>query len=569
MENKDLEVKDQIEGEIYTQSQEDTKKLFDSKKKAIIIASSATILSLIIAAVLIVVFVFNYTFPVYLITYRNINDLKVEYTLDSTYSYVENINYDDYLKGVEEKIIKDGTYISNLNDLNDDPKNNGEVLNTLFYNISQQDGGTIVFDESVVTTPLTLYDDLTIVIMHDVEVSLPTYDYVVANNISYEQTPALFYAYDVENIKITGPGTLNGNGVSYTNEAEVTTPLMPLDEFNLKDRVLEARKRIRKAKDILRPHVIYFNDCEDIEINNICIKEAATWTVKLENSKDIHIKDVVINNNIHVQNADGIDIVSSQNVNVDHCFIATADDGVCIKSNGEEDVKNIKVNRCSIMSLANCFKIGTETSKNITGISLTNCYFFIPQIVGGYAGIAIESADGANISDVYIDNISMKGISSPLLIWLGNRLDVKNGSIGKVGSIRDVSISNVTCEDVEMPSAVTGCVVNNKSYYVQDLRLANFDVKYRQTNEKLNVGPKDFENGMSGYPEITRVLHQYVISHENSIYYDLPVYGLFVRHAKSIKVINFKVQQRQGSTLAKDNITNENDRYDTEKVFIR
>ena len=334
---------------------------------------------------------------------------------------------------------------------------------------------------------------------------------------------------------------------------------------------MEARKRLREAKDSeqVRPHSVMFENCSNIKVQNIRFTDAAFWTVNILDSNNVTFKDVVIDNNIHVANADGIDIVSSQKVKITHCFIATADDGLCIKSHGTEKCEDISIDRCSVLSMANNFKIGTESSQDVEKVSVTNCYFFMPDnVVGGYSGIAVESADGANVSDVYVDNIYMKGISSPVLIWLGNRLNKKNGSSGKMGSMTDITISNITANDVEMASAVTGCVHNNKTYYVKKVELANFNITYRNTGENLSVGAADYEKSMNGYPDITRVLHNYIINHETSVYDDMPVYGLFARHVDGLKVYNLNVTPRSCNTLPRDNITQAKDRYDVLNVKV-
>lgn len=47
---------------------------------------------------------------------------------------------------------------------------------------------------------------------------------------------------------------------------------------------------------------------------------------------------MVIDDNRHVANSDGVDINASDNVLVDHCFISCADDGIVIKNPIRTDV---------------------------------------------------------------------------------------------------------------------------------------------------------------------------------------------------------------------------------------
>ena len=59
---------------------------------------------------------------------------------------------------------------------------------------------------------------------------------------------------------------------------------------------------------------------------------------------------------------------------------------------------------------------------------------------------------------------------------------------------------------------------------------------------------------MNGYPEITRVSHNYFISHEMSAYHDLPVYGLYLRYVDGLTIDNFNVISRKCSQLELWNI---------------
>ena len=543
------------------------------KKRAIIISVStvATLIVLFALAMWLWFFIVNY--PVITITHKNIDDLKKDYTLTENGQYVANINYDDYLvdNSQMESIFSEKVYLSQSGVLE---SNTAAQNTTIIQDIidSHDKGITIIVDGNYKIKSLQLKSKTTLEIKKDCSLIGPYYE-------DNAKVTAIIYAKDAKEINIIGPGTIVGNGESFTNEAQDETILKPLLAFNVKERVLEARKRIRSKKTDDRPHILFLDNCSDVTVQGVRLYQAANWTCKILDSNDVTFKDVVIDNNIHVANADGIDIVSSQKVKVIHCFIATADDGVCIKANGNENVDDVTVDRCSILSMANNFKIGTETSKDVKKVSVTNCYFFMPDnVVGGYAGVAIESADGSNVYDVYVDNIYMKGISSPALIWLGYRLDTNNGSDGKtVGSINKVTISNITATNVEMASAVTGCIRNDKTYYVQNVELANFNVTYRNTPENLDIGEADFEYSMGGladkvfkqgYPEITRVLHKYTTSHEASDYKDMPVYGLFARHVTGIKVYNLNVTPRSCNELPRDNITQAKDRYDVLEVKV-
>lgn len=84
------------------------------------------------------------------------------------------------------------------------------------------------------------------------------------------------------------------------------------------------------------------------------------------------------------------------------------------------------------------------------------------------------------------------------------------------------------------------------------MTLKNFDVTYRSATSDLKIYKGDSVYcgalNMNGYPEITRVSHIYLINHELSFYWDLPVYGLYVNHAEGVGVENFNVIPRPDET---------------------
>lgn len=351
----------------------------------------------------------------------------------------------------------------------------------------------------------------------------------------------VIFAENAGNITVTGGGTIDGCGESYTFEPQCVEPLYALKYFNLYTRVIESRKRLRKAKPVNRPSIIHFRNCNNIKVNNIVLKDASFWTFHLDNCENTEIFNLVINNQMHIANTDGIDVSGGKNVSIHHTFIATADDGIVIKS-PENPVKNVNVQDSVISSFANCFKIGTETKYDIEDIKVDGCYFFMPDgITGGYSGIAVETADGSIISNVSISNIEMHGVSAAFLVWAGKRMKYGQMPIGK---IQNVTIENITADNIELPSAINGTKDEQGGMCIKNVTVRNVTAQYRDTNECLSIMHKVPEISLSDYPEITRVAHIYFHSHEMSRYWDLPCYGLYIRNSEP-KTDNFNCIPRR------------------------
>ena len=460
-----------------------------------------------------------------------------KYTTDPTGSWITNIPYEDYIRPCAPagKCV-----IANIS-RSASGESNSRIINEEMESLSASGGGTLVIPEGEYKiTSVALKSNVTLFISKGAKLIALSYD--ERADLKKNDTPdhigdGVILAQNAENIRITGGGTICGNGISYTDEPENEKPLYALQAFNTYKRVIEARNRIRFGKqNCKRSYLMLIKDCKNVVIDDIVLNESAFWTLVVNGCENVDINHIVIDNHMHVANTDGIDVLFSKNVNIANCFIATADDGICLKPvNG--GIRSVSVSNCVVSSCANCFKIGTETAFDITDIRVENCKFFMPQgMTYGYSGIAVESADGSNVSNVEINNIAMDGISSPILIWLGKRLRHGNSQIGSVKNIR---ISNVNAVNTELPSAVTGCRTEEKIYPVESVVLENISAVYRDTDEALNINYNVPEWSLGDYPDIVRVSHIYKDSHENSDYWDLPCYGIFVRYAENVDVSGY------------------------------
>ncbi len=473
-----------------------------------------------------------------------------------SYSVPESGIQKDYVQSIpagylyEEKPGGDYTVFDTKGEV--DIEKNTKLLNSMIETSSENGGGTVYIPEGrhVVST-VVLKSNINLMVDGD----LVSADYEQNKAAETKLTHGFIYADNAENITICGSGRICGSGATFCEEAEVPDSLLPLENFHLKTYVMEFRKRIRFEKeDSGRVNLVQISNCKNIDIHNIELYESAAWTCHLLQCDDVKISNLVINNNYHVANTDGIDIACSRNVDVNHCFIATGDDGICIKADGQGDIENINVSDCKVMSLANCFKIGTTVYRDVKNVTVKDCEFFMEDTTGGYAGISIQSDCGATVSDITVENIKMNGITSAFLLWLGNRNDTTPGEL------KDITLRNITAEDVQLPSAITGVLVDGTNYTVKNVTLENIDITYRDSQENICTRKAGAGySAMDGYPEITRVSHRYIISHEFSFYWELPVYGLYVRNTDGLTVSNLSVTPRTCNERPRDNITNESD----------
>ena len=93
-------------------------------------------------------------------------------------------------------------------------------------------------------------------------------------------------------------------------------------------------------------------------------------------------------------------------------------------------------------------KCGTESNGGFINVTISNCVF------EGCLGYALESVDGALLEDFTITNTTMRDLySGPIFMRLGARLRGPKEST-KVGTMRRVLISNLTCFNAPLPGSI-------------------------------------------------------------------------------------------------------------------
>ncbi|MCD7796126.1 MAG: glycosyl hydrolase family 28 protein [Clostridiales bacterium] len=242
-----------------------------------------------------------------------------------------------------------------------------------------------------------------------------------------KKTKAILQAKDVKDITLTGGGSIKGNG-TYFDRRPVTDSNMtsPANYINVIEMRWDYRTQLGFAHPSKYGGIVVLENCENVKSSNFTLEDSPHWTFKISNCDNVTVEDVVINNNRNVANSDGFDIAGSSNVNIRHCFISTADDGIVIKNaiwlGNREAMKNISVTDCEIISRTNAVKVGTETTYDISNITVSNCRLFMTDLYpGSMSGISLETCDGTALSNVNISNITMNRCTCPIFIRLANR----------------------------------------------------------------------------------------------------------------------------------------------------
>ncbi len=458
--------------------------------------------------------------------------------------FYKNIPYEKYINN-DFMCPADNVYtITEYGAISDDSSiNNAFYINSTIEKCSVNGGGVVVVSGGN-------YHSGTIYLKSNVILYIEKESSIIASHNNYDYTEnSLIYADNCQNVAIVGPGKICGEGNYFSLKPYLKPQTEPfknaLDVWGLRQ---EYRKRIRFPHKSKYGYLVLFKNCKNIKLNNLILENSAMWTVNINSSYNVDISNVVINNNRHVANTDGIDICGSSNVVIKNCFISTADDGIALKNNmsvatsGDDGLiiknnldvackkgmRNICIHDCEVVSCTNAFKIGTETSLDIIDVTVENCKFYLNDIYpAGVSGISIESCDGAKVSNIKISDIEIDSMACPLFIRLCNRNGDKKDYLDGKGEINNIYVKNIIAKNIEIPVMIMG--ISNQ--IIKDVNLQNFDLKYADGKDYFDLRFKIPEQEKE-YPECNR-------------FRNINAYGIFVRHADNVILKDFNVLPRR------------------------
>jgi hypothetical protein len=344
---------------------------------------------------------------------------------------------------------------------------------------------------------------------------------------------AFLFAEGVDDIAITGKGTINGSGDS--------------PEFNLGNDDTPASR--------LRPCMLLIVNSKHITLQDLTLTNSAYWLQNYLGCEYLTLKGLTIYNQSNY-NQDAIDI-DAKHVLITDCKIDADDDGICLKSHSKDFiVEDVTVRNCSIASNCNAIKFGTASKGGFKNINISNCTIqkasadhirqwqknlqFIGQPVTVISGIAIESVDGGVISQVSISDIKMRDVQTPIFIVLGNRGHKQIGDknfystgTGKVNAQNAGSINNITIKNIEAISysKMSSSITAFPGVYVENVHLSNITLN-NMGNGTLAEADKPLMENPTAYPE-------------NRMYGQVyPSSGFYIRHVKNISLTNLKFTLR-------------------------
>ena len=343
---------------------------------------------------------------------------------------------------------------------------------------------------------------------------------------------ALIMADGAEGIRITGCGTIDGQGLQLA---------LNIDSLHHTGERLDPNynQRRQRPSETARPKLFFLHGCKDVLVEGVKLRSSANWGLSLHLCENVTLRNLDIENRAYWNN-DGIDLTDCKHVLVADCKINSADDGVCLKSyHADSECFDIEVARCDIRSSASAVKFGTASWGGFRKIHIHDI-----KVEDTFrSAIAIECVDGGITDNILVERIDAKNTGNALFIRLGQRAGER------ASVLKNVTIRHLKCEvpfgrpDINYdlrgpevdyfhnihPAPICGI----PGHPIENVTLEDIQIQYPGRATKgmayMPLWRKgDVPEQIDKYPEFT-------------MFGELPSWGLYLRHIRNITLKNVRL----------------------------
>src|SRR5262245_46536115 len=237
----------------------------------------------------------------------------------------------------------------------------------------------------------------------------------------------LIYAFEQENIAVTGSGTLDGsasdqNWWKWTRRSEGTEALARASVRKLLDfgeRGVPVKDRIFGKGEYLRPNFIQPYRSRNILIEGIKITNSPMWEIHPVLSTNITVRKVQISS--HGPNNDGCNPESSRDVLIEDCVFDTGDDCIAIKSGRNNDGRRIGVPSENIIVRNSTMKdghggvvMGSEISGGVRNVFVEGCKMDSPNLERALR-FKSNAVRGGVVENIFMRNVEIGRVAEAIV----------------------------------------------------------------------------------------------------------------------------------------------------------
>jgi polygalacturonase len=346
---------------------------------------------------------------------------------------------------------------------------NTEAFRAAVAACAQAGGGRIVVPEGrFLTGPIHLRSNVNLHVQRGgtVAFSQNPSDYLPAVFTRWEGMEMmgyspLIYAFEQENVAVTGEGTLDGQGdethwwpwkgpwKTHPEWANGNTQKAARDRLGeMVEAGVPVEQRVFTEGSYLRPQFIQPYRCRNVLIEGVTLLRSPMWEINPVLCTNVTVRGVQIQT--HGPNNDGCNPESCRDVLIEGCTFDTGDDCIAIKSGRNADGRrinvpseNIIVRNCRMKQGHGGVTLGSEISGHVRNVFVEECQMDSP-VLDRALRFKNNALRGGILENVYVRNVTVGQVADAVL---SVDLFYEEGQSGPfVPVVRNVELRNVTSQ---------------------------------------------------------------------------------------------------------------------------
>lgn len=226
------------------------------------------------------------------------------------------------------------------------------------------------------------------------------------------------YAWDAENVAITGEGLIDGRGKEFFGR-------------------FQPKGRFWPKPACPRPRMVQFVRCRNVRLEGVTFEDSPGWTMLIRLCEDVCVDGIFVNADQRIINSDGIDFDGCRRVKVTRSRFLTGDDCLILRAmrepGSEERIvcEDVEVSDCDLDSTCQVIRMGCPSDDIIRHARFRNIR------ARGQNGINFDypvrylrpTDEGyMNISDIVFENFSGDFMGTAIRIVAAPGVKLRNVS---------------------------------------------------------------------------------------------------------------------------------------------
>lgn len=402
--------------------------------------------------------------------------------------------------------------------VSDGKKMNTKAFADAIKACSESGGGVVLVPEGkYLTGPIHLLSNVNFHLSKNSEILFSTHkrEYLPVVHTSYEgmefmNYSPLIYAYQQENIALTGKGIFNGQadnenwwpwsgaeryGHKNGEVQQRDTHNLPRLSQMVEEGVPVNERIFGKGHQFRVPFFEPF-DCNNILIKDVKFIKAPFWVMHPIKSTNVTVDGVTVES--HGPNNDGCNPEYSKNVYIKNCLFDTGDDCIAIKSGRDNDGRRVRISSENIV-VEDCVMkdghggvvMGSEISGGVRNVYVRNCEMNSPNLDRAIR-IKTNTRRGGTIENIFVKDLKVVQVKEAVL-KINTHYGIYDNQEGEhMPIIKNIFLENVNVEN----GGKYGILIKGREESpVTGIHLKNVTIKKTETPLLVqNAKPIDFEN---------------------------------------------------------------------------